>query len=146
MRTHTIEDNKGNAAAGLVTRAEYNALLSRLEDLEDALDLLRAQDKGASEDAWPDALVERLLKGEHPLRLWREHRGLTLDALSRAAGVAAGYLSEIEAGKKPGSVASLRKCAIALGVDLDDLVRGEDDETSAPRPKKTKGKKKEAKN
>lgn len=118
MRTHSEVDSKP------VTRTEYNLLLQRLEDLEDTLSLLQAQDKGTSADAWTDVLVTRMLDGEHPLRLWREHRGMTLDAISRATGVAAGYLSEIENGKKPGSVATLRKCATALGVDLDDVVKG----------------------
>ncbi|NTU76635.1 MAG: helix-turn-helix transcriptional regulator [Alphaproteobacteria bacterium] len=122
MRTHTNENPKPRAGSRPVTRAEYNALLARMEDIEDSLTLLRAQEEGKSADAWPQALVGHMLAGEHPLRLWREHRGLTLDALSRAAGVAAGYLSEIESGKKPGSVASLKKCALALNVHLDDLV------------------------
>ena len=111
-----------SAGSRPITRSEYNALLARMEDLEDSLDILRAQETGQSADAWPDALVKRMLAGEHPLRLWREHRGLTLDALSRAAGIAAGYLSEIETGKKPGSAASLKKCAVVLKINLDDLV------------------------
>ena len=123
MRMHTASTAAPKGSSRPITRAEYNALISRLEDVEDSLDLLRAQENGASADAWPDALVERMLEGEHPLRLWREHRGLTLDALSRATGVATGYLSEIESGKKPGSAVTLKKCAVVLDVDMDDLVK-----------------------
>ena len=121
MRTHTETTAKSKGSP--ITRAEYEALLERLEDLEDSLDLLRAQERGTVVDAWPEALVNRMLEGEHPLRLWREHRGMTIDVLSRATKVAAGYLSEIESGKKPGSVATLKKCATVLGIDLDDLVK-----------------------
>ncbi len=54
--------------------------------------------------------------------IWRERRKLTLSALARSSGVRMSYLSEIEAGKKPGSVDTYRKAAPALGVDIDDLV------------------------
>ncbi|MDR3424415.1 MAG: helix-turn-helix transcriptional regulator [Alphaproteobacteria bacterium] len=94
------------------------------ENRKDRFDMLQAQERGPSEDAWPDDLVERLLAGETPLRLWREFRRMTLDKLSQATGIAKGYLSEVENGKKPGSAASLKVCAKALCVDLDDLVRG----------------------
>jgi transcriptional regulator with XRE-family HTH domain len=36
--------------------------------------------------------------------------------------MARAYLSEIETGKKPGSVAALKRLAKVLGVDIDDLV------------------------
>ncbi len=54
--------------------------------------------------------------------IWRERRKLTLSALARSSGVRMSYLSEIEAGEKPGSVDAYRKAAAALGVDIDDLV------------------------
>lgn len=119
----TVKDGTRRGAK-IVTRAEFNALMARLEDVEDALTILCAQAGGMSRDAMPAALVARMLKGEHPLRLWREQRGMTLAQLSKATKVAAGYLNEIENGKKPGSAATLKKCAAALQVDLDDLVQG----------------------
>lgn len=102
--------------------ATLSKLKARLDDLEDAFALMQAQRNGPSADAWPDALVQRMLASESLLRLWREHRGLTLESLSQQTGVAKGYLSEIESGKKPGSVATLKKCAEVLLIDLDDLV------------------------
>lgn len=65
--------------------------------------------------------ARRLLSGEHPLRVWREKRGLTQRALAEAAGIAASYLAEMEAEKKPGSVLALRKLAAVLAVPMDDL-------------------------
>jgi DNA-binding XRE family transcriptional regulator len=103
------------------TRAEVKALRERLEDVEDALRLGAAEARGRSPDALPAALVERLLKGESPVRIWREHRGMTASALAAAADVDAAYLSQIETGKKPGSVKALRALAGALHLDLDDL-------------------------
>lgn len=106
-----------------VSRLEVDRLRTRVEDLEDALELRAAEARGVTEDALPASAVRRLIAGAHPVRVWRERRGLTLSALAGAARVPVSYVSEIERGKKPGSVASLRKLATALGLDLDDLVR-----------------------
>ena len=103
------------------TRAEYEALLARVEDLEDALVLRAAAARGPTGDGLPVALVKRMLAGEHPVRIWREHRGLTARALAAKAKVDAAYLSQIETSKKPGSVKALKALARALGVDLQDL-------------------------
>ncbi len=96
----------------------------RMEEMEDRFEILQMQAKGPSDDAWPDALVKRLLDGEAPLKLWREFRKINLSQLSDLTGIAKGYLSEIENGKKPGSASTLKACAKALRVDMDDLVRG----------------------
>jgi hypothetical protein len=74
-----------------------------------------------SDERVPAAVVDRLLAGEHPVRVWRDHRGLTLERLHDKAGLSIGYLSEIEAGKKPGSLKALRAIATALKIDLDDV-------------------------
>ena len=58
------------------------------------------------------------------LAFWRRKRGLTQAALARQAGLAQGFLSEIEAGKKTGDVAVLVRIARSLNVKLDDLVPG----------------------
>lgn len=105
-----------------VPRAEYEALLRRVEDLEDAREMQAAEVRGLTPDALPAALVDRLLEGESPVRVWREHRGLTLAQLADQAGVGTSYISEIETKKKPGSVHALRALAQALKVDLGDLV------------------------
>jgi len=111
-----------------LSRAEYEALLDRLEDAEDnaRLDnvLVREQETGkkaAREDYLPVELVDRLCAGEHPVRVWRIHRGLTREALAASAGVAPSYLTEIETRKKPGSLDTLAKLAAALKISLDDI-------------------------
>jgi DNA-binding XRE family transcriptional regulator len=109
-------------------RVEYEALLRRLEDAEDnaALDRLeeRIEKEGfaaATADYLPVELVERLVAGEHPIRVWRAHRGMTREALAALAGVSPSYLTEIETRRKPGSIAAIIKLAAALRVSLDDI-------------------------
>ncbi len=121
MTAHRTMAQKG--AVVQIPRAAYERLVRRVEDLEDALILLHAERRYDAKAYLPGALMKRLVAGEHPLRLWREHRGLTVAALSARSGVAGSYISEIETGKKPGSVAALKKLAAALAVDLDDLTR-----------------------
>src|SRR5258706_10629699 len=82
---------------------------------------LAADPDAALADYLPIELVKRLLAGEHPIRVWRSHRGMTREALAAAAGVAPSYLSEIEACRKPGSFKAIAKLAAALRVPLDDI-------------------------
>jgi len=111
-----------------LTRAEYEALLARIEDAEDnaLLDNVEARERElgkekARADYLPGELVRRLIDGEHPVRVWRAHRGLTREALAAAAGIAPSYLSEIETRHKPGGFSPLAKLAAALRISLDDL-------------------------
>ena len=53
---------------------------------------------------------------EHPLKILRRHRGMTQDALAAAAGVSRPYLTEIETGKKEGSIAAMKAIAGALSI------------------------------
>ena len=111
-----------------LTRAEYDALLQQIEEAEDLAAVAAAEareaalgKKAARADHLPIELVERLSAGEHPIRVWRAHRGLTREALAAAAGVSPSYLSEIETRRKPGSLAAIVKLAAALRVSLDDI-------------------------
>ena len=106
-----------------ISRAEFDALVERVEDLEDALLLERAEARSDQRDYLPFELVERLVAGESPVRIWREHRGLSVRALAERASVDPAYLSQIETGKKPGSTKALKALSGALEIDLDDLVR-----------------------
>ncbi len=114
-------------------RADYERLLEALEDAEDiaALEAAAAREEAAHADYLSAELVSRLLAREHPVRIWREHRGLSQEELAGKAGVARSYLAEIEGRKKPGSLDANRKLASALGLTVDDLLP--EDESVLPR-------------
>lgn len=78
--------------------------------------------RSREEEAVPLAVADRLLAGDNPVRVWRMHRGLSLTALAEAAGVGKGYLSQLERGERQGPVQVLKRLAVALRVDIDDLV------------------------
>ena len=46
---------------------------------------------------------------------------MTAAALARKAGMARPYLTQLETGKRDGTVGTLRRIANALGVSIDDL-------------------------
>jgi DNA-binding XRE family transcriptional regulator len=111
-----------------LTRAEYDALLQQIEEAEDLAAVAAAEAReaifgkeAARADHLPIELVERLFAGEHPVRVWRTHRGLTREGLAAAAGVSPSYLTEVETGRKPGSLDVMIKLTAALRVPLDDI-------------------------
>ena len=74
------------------------------------------------EETLPHESVRRLLAGESPCKVWREHRGLTQAELAQAAGLSQPAIAQIESGQRKPGVAALQKLAKALGLDMDDLV------------------------
>jgi len=103
---------------------EYRRLQGAAADLDDlrAYDRVTADLAAGREELLPAEMVRRMVAGEAPLRVWREHRGLTQAALGEAAGVNRVQIAEIEAGRKSGSVETVRRLAQALGVAIEDLV------------------------
>lgn len=101
------------------------------KDYEDLLDTIAAEKVmarvRAGEETWPAALVYELWETDSRIRTFRNYRGLTVSDLAEAAGISQPYLSEIESGKKTGSVDVLKRIAKVLKVDLDDLVVDRED-------------------
>ncbi|WP_375460157.1 helix-turn-helix domain-containing protein [uncultured Enterovirga sp.] len=99
-------------------------LLDAADDASDRAAVKDVQRRLASgeEELIPAALVDRILAGESRIRVWREHRGLTLKALAEKIGVGQPFLSQIETGKREGALETLRKIAAALSLTLDDFV------------------------
>ncbi|MDG5495413.1 helix-turn-helix domain-containing protein [Niveispirillum sp. BGYR6] len=108
----------------LLARADYDALLAALEEARDIATVrqFKADLAAGRTETLPWDMARALLDGANPVRVWREHRGMTARALAAAAGIATGYLSEIETGRKPGSATALKALATALHVDMEDLV------------------------
>lgn len=104
----------------LLPLAEYEALIDAI-DIADAK-RIRADIAAGREELIPAAIVDRFLDGENSIRVWREYRGLTATDLAAKSEISAGYLSELETGKKTGTVETLKKIAKALNLTLDDLV------------------------
>jgi len=103
---------------------DYRVLLEKAEMLDDVAVYDRAKDALAAgdEELVPAAIVNAILDGENPVRVWRQHRGMSQVQLAEAAGISQAYLAQIETGKREGTLGLYRSLADVLGVDLDDLM------------------------
>ena len=92
-----------------------------VEEAEDASTYAEAvaNDDGVRYSA---AVALAMAGGATPLRAWRKHRGLTLQALASAAGLSKPFVSQIEGGKRAGTAATLKKLAAALQVPVGELL------------------------
>lgn len=100
-------------------------LVSRLDALRDLVEDREATAAFArtrAQEAIPDDVVGRLLDGENPIRVWRQHRGLSLRSLAEQAGTSPSALSDIETGKSEGRLSILQRIARVLDIGLDDLI------------------------
>lgn len=104
----------------VLTLDEY----TRLADAADVASAktVRANIAAGRDELVPAELVKRILAGENPIRIWREHRNMTARDLAAKAGLSTAYISEIETGKKDGSVSAVKNIADALDVEIGDLV------------------------
>lgn len=104
----------------VLAEAEYERLI-------DEADIARADKimddiEAGRQELIPAEFANRILDGENRIRVWREFRGMSARDLAAAAGLSPPYISEIESGKKEGTISAMKKIAEALKVDLDDLV------------------------
>ena len=108
----------------VLPRAEYEALITAVEDLEDALAAERSIERIAAGETEliPDTEVDAYLDAPTPLAFWRRKRGLTQAVLAEKVEVTQAYLSEIEGGKKEARIGVLRQLAGTLKVTVDQLV------------------------
>ena len=129
---HQIIYHAGEPAYVLVPVAEWERIVERLEDLDDARAVAEWRAR-PDRETFPAAVVDALLDGANPVRVWREHRGLSRRELAEASGVTEAYVAQLEAGRRRGSLDVLRRVAGALRVDLD-LLAGWGEEGGGGRP------------
>ena len=111
-------------------RADYEALMERLEEAHDLVAVDRSEawravvgEGQARRLSYTAAEARRMVLDDvSALTIWRERTGLSQRALARAAGVSASYLAEIEGGRKPGSAAAVRAIALVLQVPMEHLM------------------------
>jgi predicted transcriptional regulator len=100
----------------------YVRLVEDAEMLADVRDYDAAIERiAAGEELIPAEVVYALLDGGNPIRVWREHRGLSQAELAARAGISASYLSQLESGRRDGTMEVLQSIATVLGVGLDDV-------------------------
>jgi len=72
-----------------------------------------------SESGLPEDIMDAIIAREQsPIRILRDYYGMTQQDLAKAANLSRPYLTEIETGKKDGSVRALRAIAGVFQVDV----------------------------
>lgn len=111
----------------VLPRAEYEALVAAAGDAdEDAADIAmydarKAELAGDPNAILPQEVSDMLLRGQTRLQALRKWRGMAQIKLAADAGIAQGYLSDLEHGRKSGSAETIAALARALDVPTDWL-------------------------
>jgi DNA-binding Xre family transcriptional regulator len=100
------------------SRTDVDRLFEQLEDLEASATYAATR----AEEKLPAEVVERLCAGDSPVKVFREHRGLSLAELAEKAGLSSARLATIESSRRRASTKALRAIAAALEVTADDLL------------------------
>lgn len=116
-----IIEKDGEPTFAVLPIAEWQRLMQRLADLEDANEI-EAIANDPHRRTIPGSVVRRLLDDEQPLKVWREQRGLTRAELATKTGLTPGHIAHIETGRRQGTADTLRRLATALDVTVDDLM------------------------
>jgi DNA-binding XRE family transcriptional regulator len=107
----------------VLSAADYARLVDAVEMAENvaAFDEFDGKLAAGEEELIPAEIVDRILAGENRVGVWREHRAVSVKALAEPAGLSPAYLSQVETGKRDGTLDTHRKLAKALRVTLDEI-------------------------
>ncbi|MEQ1499628.1 MAG: helix-turn-helix transcriptional regulator [Novosphingobium sp.] len=107
----------------VLSREEFVHLSEAAENYADIVAAVKADERRASgEEYIPAEIVHRLINGENPLMVWRQHRGLTLDGLGEMVSRQGSFISKLEKGRAEGGIRLWQELAKALKLDLEDLL------------------------
>ncbi len=82
----------------------------------------REMSSKSSNSDLPDKILDQISAGQdHPIKIIRKYRELTQQDLANDSGLSRPYLTEIETGKKDGSIRAIKAIAEALEVSVGDL-------------------------
>jgi DNA-binding Xre family transcriptional regulator len=113
----------GGQKMAVLPVGDYERLLEVAEDKFDLASAIVAERRReGGEEYIPAELVDRILAGQSALRVWRQHRKLSLVELGAKAGISVSYLSDIERGLKKGSARHWAKLAQVLAVAVEDIL------------------------
>jgi ribosome-binding protein aMBF1 (putative translation factor) len=117
----------GKGEVAILPRKDYEALVAKAaeadEDAGTARLVARARREIAEGEAViPFDVVNRIANGEIAIRVIREWRDITQLHLAFKTHLGQGYISDLENGRRKGTVAAFKEIARALEVPLDLLV------------------------
>jgi len=120
-----IIERNGKPEWAILPYEDYLQLIEQAELLEDIrdFDAISAAIERGDEELIPAEVVNAILDGKNPVKVWREYRGLTQQQLADAVEISKPYLSQIETGKRTGTTDVLSAIAEALDVSLEQIAK-----------------------
>jgi hypothetical protein len=114
--------NKGEVA--ILARKEYEALAAKPREADEDIGTARLVARARKEIAAgipliPKEIVDRIIAGQNALRLIRKWRGKSQLYVSSKTDLGQGYISDLESGRRKGTIAVFKKIADVLKVPLD---------------------------
>jgi DNA-binding XRE family transcriptional regulator len=103
---------------------DYVELIEKAEMFDDIRDFDQIQNAilQGEEELFPGEVVDAILDGESPLKVIRLYRDLTQRELAERVGRSVPYLSQLETGKRAGSIKVLSEIARVLDVPLEMIL------------------------
>jgi len=126
LRTPQIIRTPDGEELVVLARADYEALVERADhEAEDAEDVAiydaRKAELAAGGGILPPEVSAAILRGDSRLKAIRNWRGETQLHLTFKTGIAQGYLSDLENGRRRGTSDTIAKLAQALNVPAEWL-------------------------
>jgi len=123
MSVQVISQN-GKPEYAVLPYSDYLVLVEQAEMLEDIHSYDEAKNSIASgdEELIPASVVNALADGGNPIKVWREYRELTQQKVAEEIGISIPFVSQLETGKRKASIDVMKKLALLLKVDIEDLV------------------------
>ncbi len=126
MRSPQIIRTPDGEELVVLPRADYEALVERADhEAEDAEDVAiydaRKAELAAGGGILPPEVSAAILRGDSRLKAIRNWRGETQLHLTFKTGIAQGYLSDLENGRRRGTSDTIAKLALALNVPAEWL-------------------------
>lgn len=120
-----IIERDGKPEWAILPYEDYLHLIEQAELLEDIRDFdsISAAIERGDEELIPAKVVNAILDGQNPIKVWREYRGLTQQQVADAAQISKPYLSQIETGKRTGTTDVLSAIAEVLNISLEQITK-----------------------
>ncbi len=122
--TVQVIENKGKPEWAVLPYSSYLELIEQAEMFQDLRDYDAAKTalERGEEELIPSEIAYALLDGANPIKVWREYRPISQQELAKTTGISVPYLSQLESGKRKGSIEVFSAIAKALRISIDDLV------------------------
>jgi predicted transcriptional regulator len=117
---HTLVKTPAGEELVLLARADFEAMREAIDAA--AHDSTMAAVARGEQEMLTSHGVLAALDAPTPLAFWRGKRGFTQKRLGEAVGISQSYVADLEAGRRKGDAALVKRLAQALRVRMEDLV------------------------